>query len=191
MTWRRRWLVAVEALLLVTVVLLVDVGISGRLLFKDAKVDQLTRADAIVVLGGEHDGREDYGLALAREGWARTVVLSDPYAADDPVMQRVCKYSPDVEVMCVRPDPETTRGEALLARDLARERHWTRIIVVSWRHHLPRARLIFRQCFSGAPGSAVMVAVPRRYRYSIFGWETVYAYQFGGLAKAFVQGGCP
>ena len=191
MSWRRRCLTAVEALVVVLVVLLVDVGVSGQLVFANARVDELQRSDAIVVLGGEHDGREDYALSLARAGWAPTVVVSDSYDAGDPVMARVCRPVPDVDVMCVRPDPLTTRGEAMLMRRLAQERDWKRVIVVSWRHHLPRARLVFRQCFANERGATVMVAVPRRYHYSVAGWELVFAYQWAGLAKAFAQGECP
>jgi len=78
----------------------------------------------------------------------------------------------------------------MLMRRLADERSWTRIIVVSWRYHLPRARLIFRQCFSDETGAAIMTAVPRRYQYTALEWAFVYSYQWGGLAKALTQGEC-
>jgi uncharacterized SAM-binding protein YcdF (DUF218 family) len=186
----RRILTAVEAIVAVLVIFVVDMTISGHFLFADAGVDPLQRADAIIVLGGEHDGREDYGLKLAREGWASTVVMSNPYGPDDPVMRRVCHDTVDIQVVCRRPEPFSTRGEAIFTRQLADARSWTKVIVVSWRYHLPRARLIFRQCFNDQPGSAVMAAVPRRYQYSLLEWELVYAYQFGGLAKAVALGEC-
>ena len=186
----RRLLAALEAFVLAVVIILVDMGISGHFVFANATVDQLERADAIIVLGGEHDGREDYGLQLAREGWAPTVVLSNPYWDGDPVMRRVCREPDDVEVICFKPDPGTTRGEAEEMRRLADQRSWSKIIVVSWRYHLPRARLVFQQCFSDQSDAAVMVDVPRRYRYSLLGWEFVFAYQWGGLAKAAIQGTC-
>lgn len=186
----RRCLTTVQALVVVLIVLLVDMGISGYVLFANAKVDELQRVDAIIVLGGEHDGREQYALNLARAGWAPTVVLSNPYRAGDPVMARACRESPDIEVICERPDPMTTRGEAILMRRLAQARGWSNIMVISWRYHLPRARLVFRQCFSAEPGAAVMVAVPRRYHLSLLGWEYIFTYQWAGLAKAVVQGEC-
>lgn len=186
----RRLLAAFEASVVVVVIFVVNMSISGYLMFTNANVDALQKVDAIIVLGGEHDGREDYGLKLARDGWAPTVVISNPYEGDDTVMQRVCRPAQDIDVICARPDPLTTRGEATIMRRLATERAWSKIIVVSWRYHLPRARLIFRQCFSDDAGSAVMVDVPRRYRYSLLGWEFTYAYQWGGLAKAVVQGEC-
>jgi uncharacterized SAM-binding protein YcdF (DUF218 family) len=191
MSARRRILVALEVVFVVVGIVLVDLGISGYVVFTRATVDQLRPADAIIVLGGEHDGREDYGLSLARAGLAKTVVISNPNDPRDRVMKRVCSASGGgIEVICRRPDPPTTRGEADMMRRLARERSWTKIIVISWRYHLPRARLIFHQCFSDAPAATVMVPVPRRYRYSPLDWEFVYAYQWGALAKAVVQGEC-
>jgi uncharacterized SAM-binding protein YcdF (DUF218 family) len=186
----RRILTAFEALVAVVTVLLVDMGISGYLMFTNATEDPLQKADAIIVLGGEHDGREDYAISLARQGLARTVVISNPYGDGDPVMKRVCTSTTRVEVICRSPEPMTTRGEAAMMRQLADQRSWNKIIVLSWRYHLPRARLIFRQCFSDEPGATVMAAVPRRYQYSLLGWEFVYAYQWGGLAKALAQGEC-
>jgi uncharacterized SAM-binding protein YcdF (DUF218 family) len=105
-------------------------------------------------------------------------------------MRRVCHDTGNIEVVCRRPEPFSTRGEAIFTRQLADARSWTKVIVVSWRYHLPRARLVFWQCFSDQPGSAVMTAVPRRYQYSLLESELVYAYQFGGLAKAVALGEC-
>lgn len=182
--------VTLQCIAAVVVIVVLNVTLSGYMLFSNAKVDELQRADAIVVLGGEHDGREDYGLQLARDGWAPTVVLSNPYPAGDAVMQRACRARPDVEVICVRPRLLTTRGEAMVVRTMASERAWQKIIVVSWRYHLPRARMVFRQCYSEQRDATVMAAVPRDYRFSPLQWDVVYAYQFAGFAKAILQGDC-
>lgn len=184
----RRVAVVVTATLLVV---LVSNGIIGFLVLSRAHGDPLQRADAIIVLGGEHDGREAYGLQLARDGWAKTVVLSDPYGPKDPVMRDACRPRADVEVICRAPIPSTTRGEAVIMRELAKQRGWTKIIVASWRYHLPRARLVFAQCYSDRSAAVVMQAVPRSYHLSFVHWELIYAYQWGGLAKAVWQGDCP
>jgi uncharacterized SAM-binding protein YcdF (DUF218 family) len=166
-------------------------GTSGYIVFTDAHADPLQHADAVVVLGGEHDGREDYGIALARDGWAPNVVLSNPYPDGDSVMARACSQSSaGIEVRCVRPTSFTTRGEAEMMHRLATEKSWGKIIVVTWNYHLPRARLVFRQCFSPDADRVVMRAVPRDYDFSVAHWELVYAYQFGALAKAVAQGDC-
>jgi uncharacterized SAM-binding protein YcdF (DUF218 family) len=173
------------------VVLLVAVAMTGSLLFADSRVDPLRRADAVIVRGGEHDGREEYGLRLVREGYASVLVLSDPYDSSDPVMKRLCDPGhTGVEVVCRAPHPSTTRGEAILAHQLAAERNWRTVIVVSWRYHLPRARLIFSQCFSSAPDSVIMRDVPRRYPYAVVQWEYTFMYQYAAFAKAFAQGDC-
>lgn len=160
-------------------------GVVGYIIFGNAADGAVSRVDAVVVLGGEHDGREAYGLAVARSGLAPTVVLSDPYPAADRVMSQMCLRRHDaVEVICSRPDPATTRGEAMMTRRLAIERHWKSILIVSWRYHLPRARLIFYQCFSNMELSIAAKAVPRHYVLPVWYWQFIYFYQFAGIAQA-------
>ncbi|WP_210085602.1 YdcF family protein [Mycobacterium sp. OAE908] len=183
---RRAVVVAAALLVALTVVM----AVSGVTLFTNAKTDPLQKADAVVVLGGEHDGREDYGIGLARGGWAPTVVISDAYPKGDPVMQRVCKSQPTIEVICARASELTTRGEAQMVERLATQRSWSKIIVVTWRYHLPRARLIFQQCFSPNSDAVVMEAVPRRYDFSLARWQFIYAYQYAAFAKAEAMGDC-
>lgn len=183
--WRRPRKLAVIAIVIVLLCGCVFWALGHRLFGTDHQ-DPLRHADAIIVLGGEHDGREDYGLHLAELGYATTVVISDPYDAHDPVMERVCAVrSASFRVMCERPDPSTTRGEAMIVRRLAAEYNWHSVIVVSWRFHLVRARYIFGQCYSG---TVIMRAVPRTYARPLWRWTYTYAYQFGGLAKAAVLG---
>lgn len=178
-------------LVIVVVVVLAFDGVGYQLFYRDHS-DPLRKVDAIVVLGGEHDGREDYGLQLAREGYANTVLISDPYlndryhSAGTELMNRVCSSSTEsIEVVCFAPDPSTTRGEAMFTERMAKQRHWHSVIVVSWRYHLFRARYIFGQCFDG---EVVMRSVPRDYGRSIPLRTATFAYQYIGLAKAAVLG---
>jgi uncharacterized SAM-binding protein YcdF (DUF218 family) len=182
--------IVLQVIAAVVVIVLVDVAIAGTILFTNAKEDALQHADAIVVLGGEHDGREEYGLRLAREGWAPTVVLSNPYPPNDALMAKLCRPTPGIEVTCGKPRELTTRGEAEMVRQLAQQRSWSKVIVVTWRYHTPRARLVFRQCYSDRPGVTVMRAVPRQYPYSLMQWEFIFFYQFAAFAKALVLGAC-
>ncbi|MGA9871769.1 MAG: YdcF family protein [Rhodococcus sp. (in: high G+C Gram-positive bacteria)] len=179
-------------LLLLAVVLPVlvvsTVGVGGYLTFTRAHMDAVEPVDAIIVLGGEHDGREAYGVSLAEQGVADTVVLSNPYGDQDPVMKKYCDTrTDDYTVLCEKPEPGTTRGEAIFTERLAAERGWDHVMVVSWRYHLPRARYIFDQCFGG---EATMRAVPRTYNFSLVYWEYTYLYQLAGFAKAAIQGDC-
>nr|WP_158021434.1 YdcF family protein [Mycolicibacterium chubuense] len=165
-------------------------GFTGTLLFTHAKPDPLRKVDAIVVLGGEHDGREAYGLKLAQRGYAPTVLMSDPYGSKDPVMRKACRPRAGIEVICRPPVPSTTRGEALMTRAFADARGWRSIIVISWRYHLPRARHIFEQCFASSTRTVVMRDVPRAYPFSVAQWQYTYLYQYAGFVKAEIQGSC-
>lgn len=183
----RRNLLIVLAIVM-PVLMVSVVGVGGYLTFTKAKTDPIGRADAIIVLGGEHDGREAYGIELAEQGVADTVVLSNPYGKSDAVMKKYCGVQTDkYSVLCEKPVPSTTRGEAIFTQDLAQERGWDHVVVVSWRYHLPRAQYIFGQCFSGVVS---MEAVPRAYDFSLVHWEYTYLYQLAGFAKAAVQGDC-
>jgi len=182
-------MVSVVAALTVAVVGIV--GISGQFVFAGAKEDALQPVDAVIVLGGEHDGRERYGILVAREIGAPHVLLSDPYSEIDEVMSQVCGSRPyGIEIICRRPKPPTTRGEAVMARRLGIERGWSRIIVVSWRFHLPRARVIFSQCYSDDSDRIVVRAVPSSYRYPVWVWLYISFYQYAGLAKTAISGAC-
>lgn len=172
----------------IPVVLVSLVGVGGYAAFTKARVDPLTTADAIIVLGGEHDGREAYGISLAQQGLAKTVVLSDPYGSRDATMKKYCAASTaEYEVLCVPPAPSTTRGEAMFTQELARERGWNHVIVITWRYHLPRARYIFDRCFDG---TVTMRPTPRAYDFSLVEWEFTYLYQIAGFVKAGIQGSC-
>ncbi|WP_072803636.1 YdcF family protein [Rhodococcoides yunnanense] len=178
----------VVAAIALPVILVSLIGFGGYVTFTKAHIDPVSHADAIIVLGGEHDGREAYGISLAEQGVADTVVLSDPYGKSDRVMKKYCGADTDTySVLCVRPEPSTTRGEAIFTEELAREHGWKHVVVVSWRYHLPRARYIFGQCFDG---DVSMVAVPRKYNFSLVFWEYTYLYQIAGFAKAGIQGDC-
>lgn len=185
---RRR---AIPAAMTSIVLLLFCNGASGTIIFAHARVDPLARVDAIVILGGEHDGREPYGLELAERGYTDTVLISNPHGRNDAVMKTVCQPRRDIRVICQRPAPMTTRGEAMMARKLAEKYGWHSIIVVSWRYHLPRARRIFDQCFSAPGRSVIMRDVPRSYPFSVALWQFTYLYQYGGWVKAELQGECP
>jgi uncharacterized SAM-binding protein YcdF (DUF218 family) len=168
--------------------LLAVIGVTGVVVFSHAPEDALQKADAVIVLGGEHDGREEYGRRLVRSGYASVLVLSDPYPKSDPVMRRACDSArDDVETICVRPNPLTTEGEATLTRRLATERGWTKVIVLTWRYHLPRARFVFSKCLSWPPDRLVLRGVPRDYDLPLGYWEYIYSYQFLAFAKAAIS----
>ncbi len=182
-----------RALVMVAVIctgIVATLGVAGYFLFTRPHVDPLSRADAIIVLGGENDGRLQYGLSLAQQGYAATVVLSNSYddrsETDKAEYRRACAAGTAViTVICFTPDPYTTRGEAMFTARLAQQHNWTHVIVVSWNYHMVRARYIFHQCFDGA---VTMRPVPRGYDFALPRWALQYAYQYTALVKAFVLG---
>ncbi|MFD7007649.1 hypothetical protein [Rhodococcus jostii] len=76
----------------------------GHFAYTKSRVDPLRPVDAIIVLGGERDGREEYGIELAREGFSANVVLSHPYWKGDRKMDKFCAIQdPRFTVTCIPP----------------------------------------------------------------------------------------
>ena len=173
----------------ICLVVVATLGVTGFVLFNRPHADPLTKADAIIVLGGDNDGRLQYGLSLAEQGYADTVVLSNAYIdnpAGLPDFERACASgTATVTVICFTPSPYTTRGEAMYMARLAKQHNWTHVIVVSWNYHMVRARYVFHQCFDG---DVTMRPVPRSYDFTLVRWAREYAYQYTALIKAFVLG---
>jgi uncharacterized SAM-binding protein YcdF (DUF218 family) len=109
--------------------------------------DPAGSADAVVVLGGARS-RLPVALDLMHRGVAPTLVVSelrDP--ADDPARARLCAQGTEAfELLCRLASPYSTRGEARTVAVLARERGWSRVVVVTSRFHLFRTGLLFRRC---------------------------------------------
>lgn len=135
-------------------------------------------ADAILVLGGAHDGREALGLRLAREGYARRVLISNPYE-DSPLVNRICHGGYSFEVVCFDPSPRTTRGEGRYLADQARAHGWRRVLVVTFTPHISRARHVLGKCWDGE-----LLFVDTRPRLSVPRWAYDYVYQSAGYVKA-------
>jgi len=108
--------------------------------------DEVTTADAVVVLAGSRF-RLPVGLELVARGVAPVLVISDGLDPRSPAANRICNER--AQVLCPKPDPYSTRGEARLVARLARERGWDSIVVVSSRFHLFRARILFERCYHG------------------------------------------
>lgn len=174
----------------VLVVLLVLNGVGGLIFLNGVSANPVDSADAIVVLSGDADGREEYGLSLAEEGRAPTVLISKSNRLNDPDVKAACQPRRDIQVICRDAVPFTTRGEALMARKLALENNWKTVLVITSSFHLPRAKKIFEQCFASSDRSAIMREVPRDYSYTVAEWQFNFLYQYGAWAKALYEGDC-
>jgi uncharacterized SAM-binding protein YcdF (DUF218 family) len=105
----------------------------------------LARVDAVVVFGARNSERLPEGLRLVREGVAPVLVVMTP-----PEDRSICRQGPMFEVICRVPEPFTTRGEARAVSELAGERGWSSVLLVTSTHHLTRARLLLDRCFDGS-----------------------------------------
>jgi uncharacterized SAM-binding protein YcdF (DUF218 family) len=160
---------------ILAVLLLVFIAASARLFVWPAR-DQPSRADAILVLGGDGP-RVDRGVTLAKQRYAPVLLVS----------QRDREYVPSgcvprirgVEVVCFQPNPISTQGEARYIARLATKRHWRRIIAVTSTPQDTRARLRLKRCYRG---QLLVVTVHP----SFFGWARDILYEWGGLMKALV-----
>jgi uncharacterized SAM-binding protein YcdF (DUF218 family) len=125
------------------------------ILFVWPRDDEPGSADAVVVLSGVRKTRLAKGLELVRRGVAPTLVISDGEAPGWPAANRLCEDgATGFRVVCFRPRPYSTHGEAADVARLARARGWRSLVVVTSRYHVTRARLLFRRCLDG-PVSAV------------------------------------
>lgn len=102
-------------------------------------------ADAVVVLGGAADERLEVGRQLVDDGVAERLVLSSTGLPGNAAADALCSTgAPDV--VCFRPDPLTTRGEARAIAALAREQDWDSVVVVTSTYHVTRASVHLSQC---------------------------------------------
>lgn len=138
------------------------------------------RVDAIVVPGGPGD-RLAAALRLARQDRARYLVLSE----GGYVPPRLCGTRVGSEtVLCFRPDPDTTQGEAEATARLGRRHGWHSVVLLTTPDQTWRAELRFRRCYSG---SVYGVTTPLPWHL----WPYMIAYQWAATAKAeLVNRGC-
>ena len=133
-------------LLALGLTILVALAVASVLLFILYDDDEVTAADAVVVLAGSRF-RLPVGLDLVERGVAPVLVISDGLDSRSPASRRICRER--AQVLCPKPNPYSTRGEARLVARLARERGWDSVVVVSSRFHLYRARMLFERCYGG------------------------------------------
>jgi uncharacterized SAM-binding protein YcdF (DUF218 family) len=75
------------------------------------------------------------------------LVISGGLDPRQPKANELCRDGgKGFSVTCFSPDPDSTRGEARRVADLARERGWKRVLVVTSRFHVTRARMLFDSC---------------------------------------------
>ena len=137
---------SVRRLVLPVVVVLVGAWAVVVVRFVLWPVQQSPRhADAVVVLAGDHL-RLGKALELMTRRIAPTLVISDGRAPGWHEANRLCRGAARFRVLCFRPDPYSTRGEARAVARMAVARGWRSMLVVTSTYHVTRARLLFDRC---------------------------------------------
>ena len=123
----------------------------GFLFVRPAR-DHPRRVDAIAVLSGDLKHRLPTALALAREGVARILVVSDGERSSFAPARELCEHPArqSFRVVCFRPSPFSTRGEARGLREMIARRGWHSLLVVTSTFHVYRARMLFERCLEGS-----------------------------------------
>ncbi len=180
--WRSRRTWVFVAVATVAVLVLAFVGLTLRLfVYPDLNAPQ--RSDAIVVLGGNGTAPRQTGLHLAREGYAPVIAISINGADTCVPFERAPTHG--ARVMCFRPFPSTTQGEARAIAHLASAYGWHRVIVVMQVTQATRARLRIGWCY---PGQVLEVGSDPS---GFVGWVQGVVYEWGALIKTLVvTNGC-
>ena len=114
-------------------------------------------ADAIVVLGGGDPNRAQYAVDLYNEGYAPLVVFSGGTLVDLGLACSSAQLSLEAaqqlglpeEAALIAPEAQSTYDEAVNLQELAAERGWRSLIVVTDPFHTRRAGRTFRALLPG------------------------------------------
>ncbi|MEX3509032.1 YdcF family protein [Kocuria carniphila] len=189
-TKRRRWPARSAAALVLAVAVWLAVCWA---VLEHPRTDEPAMSDALLVLGPPDTQRMATAQGLMERGIAPVLVIATPDAQpyDPPALVQYyedkdfCTPRTDYEVICFQPNPSTTQGEAMRLRDLAAERGWDTVTAVTFKQHVPRARMILERCYHG---ELRMSATD--YEFAPLRTLRQYVYQSGGYVKAWLTPGC-
>jgi uncharacterized SAM-binding protein YcdF (DUF218 family) len=154
------------------------VVVATDMLFWSPASSRPRKADAVVVFGGA-GAREAEGERLVREGIA-PILAESVNTTYDPCYGQQAR----LPVICFRPQPLTTQGEARWLAATARARGWHHVVVVVSVPQATRARLRIRRCYSG--GLQIVTV-----HLSVASMVANAVYEWGAMFKALtLQRGC-
>lgn len=139
-----------------------------------------SKTDVVFVIGPPDQWRIRWAEQLVDSRLAGTIMISisDDLAAKEPLCLAGSYHS--VPVLCHRPAPFTTQGEARWLQAEMASHRWMTATVITVTPHVFRTRLYFDRCI---PEGVNVVGRPTGLNQS--GWLHQFAYQTGGLVKAF------
>jgi uncharacterized SAM-binding protein YcdF (DUF218 family) len=138
-----------------------------------APEDPLDKADAIVVLAGSTMERPLEAADLYRDGYSRTIVLTRQMrdGGELALVSRGVSFAEDVErvhhaflelgvpreaIVIPGRVHNSTAAEAVTVRELSASHGWRRIIIISSKYHLRRARFAFHRELRGTGVEVLM-----------------------------------
>lgn len=177
-------------------------GITGlglwRAIFHPTVDAPIRQADALVVLGPV-DAKLEEAVRLMDQGAAHTLVVSDqdqrdgaPGTCRPEVVDQAARWGwvPEnsVRLLCFRPVPVTTQGEAMAIRSFGEANDWSTVNVLAHPEHLTRARILVDRCWRR---DSAYLAAPEGPASGggRAAWDAFW-YQTGALGKASLTPGC-
>lgn len=144
------------------------------------------RTDAIVVLGGMSKERLPVAQKLQRELGIPMLVVSTTGLAGNAEGDALCdEESGDSKLVCFRPSPLNTRGEADALRGLIADHGWKSVTVVTSEYHVMRAGTLIEQCTS-----AEVQMVGSQPDLSAGAWLDRFVVETGGLIDTWMRPEC-
>lgn len=147
-------------------------------------VDPYERVDAVYVIGPA-EGRIEQARELANRYDAEALMVTVTVDTNTGIVyeKNFCELQDGYEVICVKPDPYTTQGEAQqLAANVA-ERGWGKVAVLTGTTHISRARLWMERYVDV---ELLMWEAPEAR--SLLEWANAFVYQSAAWAKAMLPG---
>lgn len=134
---------------LAAVLVLVMFTAATARLFVWPATDTVGQVDAVVLFAGGRGERLERAEQLMDDGVAQNLVIPNGLAAEWPEGNRACAEDRSYSVRCLRPDPDTTVGEARAIAKLAEDESWDTLLIVTSSYQLSRAGLLLGRCFDG------------------------------------------
>ncbi|MGF1666785.1 MAG: YdcF family protein [Acidimicrobiia bacterium] len=135
--------------LIVSSLLVVALVASAVVLVTSPPETDSRSGDAVMVHAGGRGDRLQAGLALMGAGASTTLVIMNGTAEEWPEANALCGQAEPFLVLCPDTSIDNTVGEARTLAELAAERQWRSVVVVSSDYHLRRASIIDRRCAEG------------------------------------------
>ena len=114
--------------------------------------DPIEPVDAVVVLSGGEGDRLALALEMDQMGYARYLVITDTTSAANQQLKReaIASGFPQGDIILTNMQVGSTLDEAIAVRELALNRGWDSVMVVTDPYHSFRTRFIFRRELRGS-----------------------------------------